>query len=200
MTESNLSLEPEIWKDVPQWEDLYQVSSLGRIRRIRHRCFNCGHLDMSILKSSYGKDSYAVITLYQGKRQWSTAVHIIVAMAFHGPRPSPKHDVNHIDFNPSNNAASNLEWLTRRESLQHSINAGRAKPINKYRQLACQSKAVEIKDLYDQGHRYVCIGRTLDLLPDSISHFARRNKWARSINPRPNVPCFCARQISAPVS
>ena len=49
-------------------------------------------------------------------------VHRIVAMAFHGPPPTEKHVVDHIDTNCRNNRPDNLRWLTRLEnSLKNPI-------------------------------------------------------------------------------
>lgn len=46
------------------------------------------------------------------------ALHRLVAHAYHGPPPTPEHVVHHIDNNPRNNAASNLEWLTQAENTR----------------------------------------------------------------------------------
>ena len=49
-------------------------------------------------------------------------VHRLVAQAFLGPPPSEKHtQVNHIDGDPANNRADNLEWVTRSENIRHSF-------------------------------------------------------------------------------
>jgi hypothetical protein len=47
----------------------------------------------------------------------STAVHRIVASAFHGSQPSQDHVVDHIDINRSNNRPENLRWVTRLENI-----------------------------------------------------------------------------------
>ena len=45
-------------------------------------------------------------------------VHTLIAEAFHGPRPTPEHQVAHFDGNPSNNCAWNLRWATAAENAQ----------------------------------------------------------------------------------
>lgn len=45
------------------------------------------------------------------------AVHRLVALAFHGPRPSSGHVVDHIDTNRHNNRVENLRWVTRLENI-----------------------------------------------------------------------------------
>jgi hypothetical protein len=47
----------------------------------------------------------------------SHVVHGIVASAFHGPRPSKGHVVDHIDTNRQNNRPDNLRWVTRLENI-----------------------------------------------------------------------------------
>ena len=44
-------------------------------------------------------------------------VHRIVATAFHGPAPTSKHVVDHIDTNRKNNRPENLRWLTKLENI-----------------------------------------------------------------------------------
>lgn len=44
------------------------------------------------------------------------AVHSLVCTAFHGPRPSPAHQVAHNNGNPADNAAGNLRWATAKEN------------------------------------------------------------------------------------
>lgn len=56
-----------------------------------------------------------------GKETWS--IHRIVATTF-VPNPENKPEVNHIDGNKQNNAASNLEWVTRAENVQHAVEHG----------------------------------------------------------------------------
>ena len=59
-------------------------------------------------------------------------VHVLVCEAFHGPRPSPKHTVDHINRNKVDNRACNLQWAGRSEQCTNRKKAVKrrdSKPI-----------------------------------------------------------------------
>lgn len=108
----------EIWKDIEDYEGIYQVSNLGQIRNNR----GC------ILRQKPSKDGYVRILLCKDNKYKSKYVHIIVAKAF-VPNPFNKPEVNHIDAVKSHNTSNNLEWVTTRENHFHAVAHG-LKPIN----------------------------------------------------------------------
>lgn len=118
----------EEWRDIVGYEGLYQVSNLGRVKSVPHLVKNrsgCRMLPERILKqrnSSWG-GNYLQVQLYNRQNRECKAVHRLVAEAFH-INPENKCDVNHIDGNKQNNCASNLEWATRSENIQHAMNTG----------------------------------------------------------------------------
>jgi len=106
---------PEDWRPVVGHEARYSVSNLGRVRGPR------GH----ILKARYNpKRRYCAIHLDQGGGKYvDRYLHVLVAEAFLGPKPTGL-DVNHKDGNRQNNAASNLEYITRSENHRHAAALG----------------------------------------------------------------------------
>lgn len=101
----------EIWKDIPGYENRYQVSNLGRIKA-------CWSRAAIIRKQSIVK-GYKCVILFTAGRAKNLRVHRLVAQAFI-PNPDNKPEVNHIDGDKLNNLASNLEWSTRSENMKHA--------------------------------------------------------------------------------
>lgn len=103
----------EIWKDIPEWEERYQVSNKGLIRNkktFRIRAIN---------KHPSG---YSLVTLYVGTKGKNQLVHRLVAKAFI-PNPNNYPCINHKDENKANNCVENLEWC----DYQYNNNYGTKK-------------------------------------------------------------------------
>ena len=112
----------EIWKDIEEYEGLYQVSNLGRVKRV-----TTGR----ILKGCKHSGGYLHICLYKNGSQFTKIIHRLVAQAFI-PNPESKPQVNHIDEDKTNNMVSNLEWSTSNENNNHGTRNKRAgKAISK---------------------------------------------------------------------
>lgn len=73
---------------------------------------------------------YKTVTYYdaRSKTTKSALVHRLVASAF-VPNPDKLPQVNHIDGDKFNNAASNLEWCTARHNVQHAYQTGLSNPM-----------------------------------------------------------------------
>lgn len=92
----------EEWRDIPGYEGLYQVSSLGRVKSLH---FNKWKI---ISQRIRGKGYYAV-TLCKNKSQKDFYVHRLVAEAFI-PNPNNLPQVNHKSEVKMDNFVDNLEW------------------------------------------------------------------------------------------
>lgn len=105
----------EEWRPIAGHEKHYEVSNLGRVRSTPGR----------VLKLQTNNHGYLYVYLKFGGRGKSY-IHRLVAEAF-VPNSDPAKNtvVNHIDFNPQNNRADNLEWTTDKGNVHHSIKSGR---------------------------------------------------------------------------
>lgn len=116
----------EVWKQIKGYEGYYSVSNMGRIRRDEH-ADKWGHVYKErILVSAVANKSlgYRHVHLSKdGVAKWHS-VHRLVAEAF-VPKPDGCDIVNHLDSDPNNNAASNLEWTTYEGNMQHASRKGR---------------------------------------------------------------------------
>ncbi len=110
----------EEWRDVPNYEGVYQVSDQGRARsvdriiicadgrkaRYKGRTL-CQHLD---------KHGYYCVGFWMGGIFKNIIVHNAVLRTFGGDAPSPEHMACHRDGNRTNNVPSNLLWGTNSEN------------------------------------------------------------------------------------
>ena len=120
----------EIWKDVVGFENLYQVSNFGRVKRKKgetiYKDGRIAHFSETVLKQAVCKKGYLMVYLSKNSIKKTKQVHRIVAEAFI-ENPQMKETVNHKDCNKTNNCVYNLEWMTNHENINHSIENGRYK-------------------------------------------------------------------------
>lgn len=112
----------EIWKDIPNYEGIYQASNLGRIRTVDRKIningknqfcnFKCKKIIKGkIMKSKLTKDEYYEIGLNKNGKTKCVRTHRLIAMTFI-PNPNNYPVINHINHNRLDNRVSNLEWCT----------------------------------------------------------------------------------------
>lgn len=118
----------EIWKDVPGYDGIYEVSSAGRVRTAENKTthsIRAGERKwrQRILKQKTDADGYKRVSLWKDKKAKWFLVHRLVAMAFVEIEEG-KDFVNHKDGMPGNNGISNLEWCTSKENNAHAVENG----------------------------------------------------------------------------
>ena len=117
-------MENEIWKPIKDYEGLYEVSSIGRVRSLgreiidskgRKQCFK-----ERILKLQYDRCGYLYVSLRNRDNRKKFKVHRLVAEAFI-PNPKNKPCVDHINTIRDDNRVENLRWVTVKENSNNEL-------------------------------------------------------------------------------
>lgn len=121
----------EVWKPIENYESLYKISNFGRVKSLVGWNGKKYIKREKILKPSvvYTTNNYSryQLNLIKNQKSKSFRIHRLVAIAF-VPNSKNKKEINHIDSNPLNNKASNLEWVTHSENMKHASKYGNRKP------------------------------------------------------------------------
>lgn len=103
----------EIWKDIPNYEGLYQVSNLGNVKSLNYNRTK----KEKTLKISINRNGYCMVGLYKNRNIEQRTVHSLVGQCFLNYKP--KRDgfvINHKNFIRHDNTLENLEVVTHREN------------------------------------------------------------------------------------
>jgi hypothetical protein len=109
----------EIWKDIPEYEGLYQVSNLGRVKSLPKEWITHNdsiHKRNGKVKKIYENNrGYHIVSLSKYSKAKTFFVHQLVAIAFLNHKPCGNQMViDHINDNPSDNRLENLQIVTNR--------------------------------------------------------------------------------------
>lgn len=119
----------EKWKDIPDYEGLYQASTLGRIRTTEGKTTSNKRYATRRWKSRILKgrgDNYNTgkrVSLWKDGEVKDWLVARLVAMTFLG-LPPDGFTINHKDGNRLNNNIENLEWLSLADNIRHGFATG----------------------------------------------------------------------------
>lgn len=112
------------WKDVVGYEGLYRVSDTGVVISLGNGAStNTLTKKPREIVGRIGTNGYVKVKLSKDGIRHHTTMHRIVAQAF-VPNYDNKEQVNHKDGNKRNNTTANLEWVTAKENIRHSVANG----------------------------------------------------------------------------
>lgn len=105
----------EVWKDVVGYEGYYEVSNIGRVRRVPRYITGVNGVTRfwkgRILKQTTTQDGYLRCILSKDGKTKHVRSHVLVAESF-VENPNNYPVINHKDENPANNHIDNLEWCS----------------------------------------------------------------------------------------
>lgn len=147
----------------------YEISANGEIRNKRTG---------RIIKQFVGKDGY-LRTQIAGKTR---LVHRLVALAFI-PTVEGKIFVNHKDGNKQNNNASNLEWCTRSENIQHAYDNSLKQPLTGTKNGRCKLSYSDVSFILenyisrDKQYGAKALAKQLGVAPQTVCAVASGQNW-----------------------
>lgn len=157
--------DSEEWRSVPSAPE-YMVSNFGRILGPRGR----------ILRAHVIKGGYHRVRLSGRNR----LVHVVVAEAFIGPKPLGS-EVNHRNGDKADNALSNLEYVSPKQNVRHSLDVlgvRRARGTRNGQARLTEREVREIRALYARGHSKSALARRMGVWPSTVARVISGERWS----------------------
>ena len=177
-------IDGEVWRELPGYEEIYEVSSLGNVRSLDRLEFvsskrTGGHFRKrkgQNLSPTEGNMGYMQIALNRGGVVKLCLVHRLIYTAF---SPHKKiREINHLNGIKRDNKLSNLEECSRRENALHSTRVLNKNIGEKVANSKLSEKEVlEIVENYSEGISGVDLAIIYGVSPSTISRIIVGKNW-----------------------
>ena len=162
----------ETWRDIPDYEGLYEVSDKGRVRSKEGKVtyterHGVRKWKSRILKVKNKNAREFRVDLWKDGKPKTFLVHQLVGFAFLS-NPNKYKSINHLDGNPRNNNVENLEWCSDYRNINHAFD-------NRLIKTGKQTSLFSIKDR--EMHDFRSITKASEFLGRS-NNYLTNNKIA----------------------
>jgi DNA-binding phage protein len=164
-------------RPIPGFSGYYATSS-GQILKERPP----HHIDRSLFlvkptKHTHGYP-YANIHCDHCGTTKPVQVHRLVALAFHGPPPTPTSVVRHLDGIKTNNASDNLRWGTRKENEADKLLHGKT-PLGErhWKSVLTEKLVISIRMMSAAGKGLTAIAKQLGLAKSTVYNVLKGRTW-----------------------
>ena len=182
----------EIWKDILEFENMYQISNLGNVKGLKRTIKgnkSTWTKEECILKIFLDKKGYSQIRLSKENIKTTKKIHRLVAIAFL-PNPDNKPQVNHKDGIKTNNYPSNLEWCTNSENQIHAYKKGLNKHTENHnianakkgllkRKLSAED-VINLRKMRENGLTYKKIGEHFNISGKFVEQIIKNKKYVNN--------------------
>lgn len=112
----------EIWKPIPEYKRLYEISSMGRVRKAQasRGGYEKGYVLKGVTEKRFG---YRYVDLYKNSQAKRCFIHRLVLLVFIGPCPK-KMEARHLNDIKTDNRLKNLKWGTRKQNIADAFRNG----------------------------------------------------------------------------
>lgn len=163
----------EVWKDIPGYEGLYQVSNLGGVRGLVYQ----GKPRVKWVKPYSGFWGRPKVQLFKHKKNTLHPVSRLVLSAFVG-LPPKGYQAAHLDGNPLNDRLDNLKWCSPKENNSHkfmhgTMQHGFSSPGSKF----SRETFALVEKMLGMGVSQYEIAEVFNVNQSTISRIKTRARW-----------------------
>lgn len=123
----------ELWRVVPDTDDRYEVSNLGRSRSWSVPGSTKRAKSPTILACNFQTGGYRSLQICRPGKRRCALLHVLICEAFIGPRPGHRLAWNaaHHDDDHDNNRLDNLKWCPHKRNVEDKIRNGRTQSFRR---------------------------------------------------------------------